>query len=98
MKIKSKIDEIINSQKKKQEEQDRKFQELKAACGNIFQSRNGKIFLKFLKDLCLWDEQDCNINNDNLAYKKGRRDIWVIVRNLLPKELLVNIEIYNNEI
>ena len=36
-----------------------------------------------------------NINTDVLAYKKGRRDSWLILRNLLPKDILAQIEIYD---
>ena len=54
-----------------------------------------RTYLQFIKDLCLWDCQEENIDKDILAYKKGRRDIWIIIRNFIPKDLLAEIEIYN---
>ncbi len=54
-----------------------------------------KIYLQFIKDICLWDLQEENIDKEILAYKKGRRDIWLIIRNFIPKDVLAEIEIYN---
>lgn len=91
----SKVDELIEKQKLKDEKEKKKIENLKLACKDIFSTTNGKFFLKFLKGLCLWSEQDININPEILIYKKGRRDIWALVRNLIPKETLAQIEIYD---
>jgi len=97
MQTKSKVDEIIEQQKEAQEKQIKEIADLKLCCKEIFSNKNGKFFLKYLKKICFWSEQDLNINNEILIYKKGRRDIWSIIRNVLPKEILAHIEIFDDE-
>lgn len=91
----SKIDKLFEKQKQAEEKQKKIVENLKLSCKDIFSTPNGKFFLKFLKDMCFWSEQDCNINNEILIYKKGRRDIWAIIRNVIPKDVLAQIEIYD---
>lgn len=91
----SKIDELFEKQKQAEEKQKKIVENLKLSCKDIFSTPNGKFFLKFLKDMCFWSEQDRNINNEILIYKKGRRDIWAIIRNVIPKDVLAQIEIYD---
>lgn len=91
----SNVDELIKKQKEQEEQQKKEIEDLKLACKDIFSTPNGKFFLKYLKRLSFWSEQDVNINNEVLIYKKGRRDIWAIVRNLIPKDVLAQIEIYD---
>lgn len=93
----SKIDEIMKKQKEQQEKQQKEIENMKIACKEIFKSNEAKFFLKFLKKISFWSEQDCNISNDVLIYKKGRRDMWLIIRNLIPKDVLAQIEIYDEE-
>jgi len=90
----SKFDELIENQKAEIEKQKQVTENMKLVCQNLFVGQNGKYFLKYLKNLCLWSEQDININPDILIYKKARRDIWAIIRNFIPKEILAQIEIY----
>lgn len=90
----SKIDEIIENQKTEIEKQKQETENMKLVCKSIFDNQNGKYFLKYLKNMCLWSEQDININTEILIYKKARRDIWAIIRNFIPKEILAQIEIY----
>ena len=97
MNNKSKIDEILEKQKQADLREKKEIENLKLACKDIFATPNGKFFLKYLKRLCFWSEQDCNINNEILIYKKGRRDIWAIIRNVIPKDVLAQIEIYDEE-
>ena len=93
--MKSKVDEILQKQKEADERERKKTEELKKACRDLFSDVNGKFFLKYLKTICLWSDQDTNINNEILIYKKGRRDIWAIIRNIIPKDVLAQIEIYD---
>jgi len=97
MQTNSKVDELLKKQKEAEEKQKKELEDLKLVCKEIFSDVNGKFFLKYLKRLCLWSEQDLNINNDILIYKKGRRDIWTIIRNVLPKDVLAQIEIYSED-
>ena len=94
----SSIDEILKLQKETEEKQRKLTEDLKLACKKLFASTNGKFFLKYLKNLTLWSEQDNNINNEILIYKKGRRDIWAIIRNVIPKNILAEIEIYDTDL
>lgn len=68
---------------------------LKEALLEITKKDYGRIILRFLKDVCLWDTTDENIDKDILAYKKGRRDIWAILRSFIPKDILAEIEIFD---
>lgn len=97
MQVNSKIDEIQKKQLEQAEKEQKLIADLKLCSQDIFSSKNGQFFLKYLKKLCLWSEQDLNINNEVLIYKKGRRDIWTIIRNVLPKEILAQVEIYDND-
>ncbi len=92
---KCKTDELLKKQLEAEEKQKRKIQELKKACSKIFATPNGKFLLKFLLDFCGWNDQDMNINSEVLAYKKGKRDVWIVIRNLLPKDVLAQVEIYS---
>lgn len=69
---------------------------LKQCLKKVVETKEGRIFLKYLNQLCLWSEQDLNINLEYLTYKKGRRDIWILIRQLIPQETLVDIEIKDN--
>lgn len=91
----SRVDELLKKQREADEKQKKLVEDLKLACKDIFSTPNGKFFLKYLKNMCFWSEQDCNINNEILIYKKGRRDTWAIIRNLIPKDVLAQIEIYD---
>ena len=80
------------------QEQEKEHQEkLKLAASEIFKGNNGEYVLNFLKEICLWNEQDTNINPNTVLYKKGRQDIWMVFRNILPKDILTKIEIYGIE-
>ena len=87
MNNKSKIDEILEKQKQADLWKKKEIENLKLACREVFTDVNGKLFLKFLKKISGWNDQDNNINNEVLIYKKGRRDIWAIIRNLIPKDV-----------
>lgn len=91
----SKIDELLKKQQEAEARQKKIVEDLKLACKDIFSTPNGKFFLKYLKNMCFWSEQDLNINNEILIYKKGRRDTWAIIRNVIPKDVLAQIEIYD---
>ncbi|MDY6358437.1 MAG: hypothetical protein SPL73_05700 [Cyanobacteriota bacterium] len=93
----SKIDEIYKTRQRALEKQKQLEQNLKKSCSEIFSTVNGKFFLKYLKRICLWSEQDTNINPETVLYKKGRRDIWTIIRNVIPRDVLAQIEIYDTE-
>lgn len=94
---KSAVDFLAEKERKKIEHEKQVNENLKVCCKDIFNSVNGKYFLLYLKSLCLWNDQDNNINNEILIYKKGRRDIWAIIRNFLPKDILAQIEIYEEK-
>ncbi len=91
---KTQIEKILKEQQEKTKKQIEEIGKLKLACSEIFSNQNGKYFLNFLKNYCGWNSQDMNINNDVLAYQKGKRDVWILIRNVLPKDLLAEIEIY----
>lgn len=93
---KSKVDEILEQQRKAEQMNEQKTENLKLACKEIAESKNGQYLLKFLYEISGWAEQDCNINSEVLIYKKARRDYWSIVRNIIPLNVLAQIEIYGD--
>ena len=90
---KTKVDDVIQKEKEKERKEKEEVEQLKIACKKVFSNINGIYFLNYLFKLCLWAEQDLNINSEILIYKKGRRDIWAIIRNVIPPEILKEIEI-----
>ena len=90
------VDKIIKDKEIAENKERKEIENLKLACKELFKDNNGKFFLKFIKKSCGWNEQDNNINPEILIYKKGRRDIWTIIRNIIPKEILSQVEIYDN--
>lgn len=86
-------------QKRTAEEQKQKELEenLKIACAEIFSTKNGKFFGKFLKNICKWDDtsETVDVNPQVLAYHKRGRDIWMILRVFIDKQDLADIEIYD---
>jgi len=94
---KTKTDFIETQKQAEKDKQQQEEDNLKLVCKELFTNKNGYYFLRFLKKISLWDKQDVNVNTEILAYEKGRRDIWLIIRNFLPKETLVQVEIYNQD-
>lgn len=93
---KSKVDEIREQQQQAEQQNEKRTENLKLACKEIAETKNGQYLLKFLYEISSWAEQDCNINSDVLIYKKARRDYWSIVRNIIPPNVLAHIEIYGD--
>lgn len=91
------MDEIYKKQEEKIQREKQQVEKLKLACSEIFSNSNGKYFLNFIKNYCGWNSQDMNINPEVLIYQKGKRDVWVLIRNILPKNLLAEIEIYSEQ-
>lgn len=96
MNDKSKVDFLLEIKQEKIKQEKEEIKNLKLACKEVFSDVNGKFFLKFLKKICGWNDQDNNINPEMLIYKKGRRDIWAIIRNIVPKDVLAQVEIYDD--
>lgn len=96
MELHSSIDELLNQQKELSEKEKRCIENLKLAAKDTFTTINGKFILKYLFKLCLWNEADNNINSEVLIYKKGRRDIWTILRQIIPKDTLAEIEVHDD--
>lgn len=90
-----KVDELTKKRQEKKEQEKKFIEDVKTSAENLFNSKNGKFFLKYLMNACLWNEQTINVDSNDVIYKKGRRDIWVLVRNILPKQILADVEIYD---
>ena len=95
---KTDIDKLLEKQQQADERQKRELENLKLCCSQIFNDVNGKYFLRFMKRICCWAEEDMNINHDTIVYKKVRSYVCLILRTLLPKEVLAQIEIYDEDV
>ncbi len=89
-----KIDELMKKRKEREEKEKNLINNVMMSAENLFNSENGIYFLKFLMNTCLWNEQTINIEPNDVIYKKGRRDVWVILRNILPKKILADVEVF----
>lgn len=87
------VDELQKKREEKKEAERKLIENVKISA-EIFNCENGKFFLKFLMNTCLWNSQDNEITPNKVVYDKGRRDIWAIIRNVIPKDVLADIEIY----
>ena len=92
--LKDKVDELKQKRKEKQRQQQEYIDNLKISATNLFKGENGVFFLKFIMNFCGWNEQSIDITPNDLLYKKGKRDVWVAIRNILPPEVVANVEIY----
>lgn len=86
------IKSIENNQAQKQAELDEK---LKTCFKAAVETKEGIIAFKLIKKLSLWDEASVNTSAENELYKRGRRDIWLMIRNYLPKKILAQIEVFD---
>jgi len=91
---KTDVDRILKEAEETIKKQEQEFKNLQNCCLELFKDENGKYLLKFLKDICCWAEEDLNVNRDIIIYKKGRRDIWLILREFLPKDILAQVEVF----
>ena len=86
-------DELQKQREKKQQEHELYISKVKQSA-EMLDCENGRFFLKFLLKTCLWNNQDNEITPNKVVYDKGRRDIWAILRNVIPKDVLADVEIY----
>lgn len=94
--FRTKTDAIEEAKKQAIEKQNEEMRNLQIACREIFNNQNGLYVLKFLKKICNW-ECESNTDANTLLYRGGRRDIWLILRTLLPKDVLAQVEIYDKD-
>lgn len=90
----NKVDELQKKRKEKLAEQQQYVNDLKTAIDNLQEEKNLIFFLKFINKICGWNEQSVDITPNELIYKKGKRDIWVALRNVLPRKVVAKVEIY----
>lgn len=92
--ISTKVDQIKKAEKEQQEKQQQIDEKLKICFASAVATKEGIIAFKLIKKLSLWDEPCSNTNVDSEIYKKGRRDMWLMIREYLPPDILAKIEIY----
>lgn len=68
---------------------------IKLCFSKATETKEGKMAFKYIKNISCWDSEELNVDSSVLAYQKGRRDTWMLIRQFLPKELLADIEVYN---
>lgn len=95
MNSKSKVDEILEQRKIQEKNEAEETAKLKDVCKLACEDTNVKFLLKYLKKICLWNDQSNDITPNIAVYNKGRRDIWAIFRNVIPLNVLADIEIYD---
>ena len=48
---------------------------------------------KYIKKICLWDEKYSQTSAEQELYKKARRDVWLLIREFIPDNVLTKLEI-----
>ena len=92
--IKTKLEEIENKQKEEKEKNAEIEEKIKKCFQFATEKKGGLIAFKIINLLCLWSETTANTNSENELYKRGRRDIWNLIRRYIPQEKLAKIEIF----
>ena len=86
----------IDQQKENEAEKQKAYEEAVKTCFKaVADSEEGKCVLQLLKNLSLWDSEQNNVEQQALAYERGRRDGWLLIRQFIPAEVLAEIEILN---
>lgn len=96
MNNKSIVDKLSEKNKKAVEENQKEYSALKKAFTNVFSTKDGIRIAKFLKQISLYDDMPENFidtSHGGMAYEKGRRHTWLILRKLMPKGALIKVEI-----
>lgn len=91
---KTEIDKLLDASKKADERKKKRDEYYKQCFNKVSQSIEGKYVLQLIKNLSLWDRETTNATQDSLAYERGRRDMWLLIRQFVPKDTLAQIEIY----
>ena len=87
--------EKYQEQLEKQKENEKLLDEKYKQCfAKTLETEEGKCVFQLLNKLSLWDEISDKETSESLIYKKGRRDLWVMIRQYMPKSVLTEIEIY----
>lgn len=92
--IKTNIDKLQEAAEKQAEHAKLLDEAYKKCFESALSTQNGKCAFQLLHKLSLWDEISDNDTSESLIYKRGRRDMWNIIRQYIPKKVLAEIEIY----
>lgn len=92
--VKTKVEENKKFEKEQKEKQQKIDEKLKTCFAAALSTKEGMIAFQLIKKLSLWDEPCSSTNVDSEIYKKGRRDMWLMIREYLPPDILAKIEIY----
>lgn len=86
----------IEQRKADEEKKQKAYEEAVKTCFKaVGNTEEGKCVLQLIKNLSLWDSEQNNVEQQALAYERGRRDNWLLIRQFIPAEVLAEIEIYN---
>ena len=94
----SQSDKLKQNREKLEQQQAEIHANMIKVCSEAFSGTNGKYLGKFIRDICKWSDptqENIDVNGQVLAYQKGRRDIWVILREFIDKKDLAEIEIFD---
>lgn len=87
--------EMYMEQAEKSKENEKLLNEKYKQCfAKTLETEEAKCVFQLLNKLSLWDEISDSDTKESLIYKKGRRDLWVMIRQYIPNSVLAEIEIY----
>lgn len=92
--MKTNIEKLQELQEKQAQDAKVLDEKYKQCFAKALSTEQGKCAFQLLHKLSLWDEMSDNDTSESLIYKRGRRDMWNMVRQYIPKKVLAEIEIY----
>lgn len=87
------VDELDNKTNVQQEKNQKFIENLKKCFIAATKETEGYKAFKYIKKICLWDEKYFQTTAEQELYKKARRDVWLLIREYIPDNVLANIEI-----
>lgn len=90
----NKVSEIEKRRAEEEKEEKIKQENLKKAFGQVFKGNNGIFVAKQLYDWLNYETiKGSSLDPQALAYLQCKRDLWGMIKNYLPRETRIKVEI-----
>lgn len=90
------IDNLMIKQRQAEKRKQEKEEALRKCFAKALETPEGKCAFKYIKKISLWDKENRNVDQQVVSYLQGRRDNWLLIRQFLPREVLAQIEIFDD--
>lgn len=90
-KFHNKVDELQFKSRQEEEKQKEQEEALLKAFGEIFKGNNGIYVAKYIHKFC--KIRPIGLDAQDLAYCRGKEDVWAGIARFLPRKTRINVEI-----